>query len=307
MSGGAILVTGVGGLLGGATARRLHAAGRRVIGMDTLPVTNLPFPVLRHDLPDPHGWHAAIARHGVDAVIHAGGISGPMVLRDTPARICAINLQGLVDLLEAARVHKLRRVVWFSSVNAYGPRASLDPVDETAALHPDTVYGATKAAGEALIEAFRTEHGVDAVALRVASCYGPGRTTACLIRTLVEDALAGRVTAVRPADHRTRQHVFVDDVISAIVAALDAPALASTAYNIGPGRAQELDEIVAAVREAVPGARAELREDGLAWNVFPLGPLSIAAAQRDLGFLPSTPLAEGARRTRAWVEMRGQA
>jgi len=169
--------------------------------------------------------------------------------------------------------------VWFSSVNAYGPRANLDPVDETAALHPDTVYGATKAAGEALIEAFRTEHGVDAVALRVASCYGPGRTTACLIRTLVEDALAGRVTAVRPTDRRTRQHVFADDVISAIVAA----------------------------REAVPVARAELREDGLAWNVFPLGPLSIAAAQRDLGFLPSTPLAEGARRTRAWVEMRGQA
>lgn len=307
MSAGAILVTGVGGLLGGAMARRLHAAGRRVVGMDSVPLSGLPFPVLRHDLPDPHGWHAAIARFGVEAVIHAGGISGPMVMRDTPARVCAINLDGLVDLLEAARIHRLRRVVWFSSVNAYGPRATLDPVDEAAPLHPNTVYGATKAAGEALIEAYRAEHGVDAVALRVASCYGPGRTTSCLIRTLVEDGLAGRVTAVRPATRQTRQHVFVDDVAAAILAALDAPSLSRTAYNVGPGRAQELDEIVAEVREAVPGARIELREDGLVWNMFPLGPLSIAAAQRDLGFSPSTPLAEGARRTRAWVEQRGRA
>lgn len=302
MSAGAVLVTGIGGLLGGRVARRLHGAGRRVVGMDLAPVADMPFPVLRHDLPDPHGWHAAIARFGIDRVIHAGGVSGPMVLRDAPARICAINIDGLVDLLEAARIHGLRRVVWFSSVNAYGPRDSLDPVAEETPLRPNTVYGATKAAGEALIEAYRAEHGVDAVALRVTSCYGPGRTTSCLIRTLVEDGLAGRVTMVRPAQRQTRQHVFVDDVADAVVAALDAPALAAAAYNVGPGRAQELDEIVAEVRTAVPGARIEMREDGLAWNLFPLGPLSIAAARRDLGFSPSTPIAEGARRTRAWVE-----
>ena len=131
---------------------------------------------------------------GVRKVVHAGSISGPMLMRDAPARLCAINLGGLTGLLEAARIHRLERVVWFSSILAYGERSDLSPVGENAPLDPTTVYGATKAAGEALIGAFNAEHGVDAVALRVASCYGPGRTTSCMIRTLVEDGLAGRAT-----------------------------------------------------------------------------------------------------------------
>ncbi len=304
MSEAPILVTGISGLLGGAVARALHAAGRPVVGMDAAAVPGVPFPMLHHDLPDPHRWHEVIVRHGIAAVIHAGGISGPMVMRDAPARICAINLQGLTDLLEAARIHRLQRVVWFSSVMAYGPKPDLQPVSEDAVLRPDTVYGATKAAGEALIGAFRAEHGVDAVALRVASCYGPGRITACVIRTLVEDGLAGRETRIKDDPAQTRQHIFVDDVVGAVLAALDAPALPQTAYNIAPGCTQSLDEILAGVRAAVPSARLVRDAAGLSWNTFALGPLSIDAARRDLGFSPATSLAEGAARTRAWVEQR---
>ena len=87
----------------------------------------------------------------ISKVVHAGGISGPMLLRDQPARICEINLHGLTDLLEAARVHGLARVVWFSSITAYGNRPDLAPVDEETPLHPSTIYAATKAAGEALL------------------------------------------------------------------------------------------------------------------------------------------------------------
>ena len=112
-----------------------------------------------------------------------------MLLQDAPARLCDINIGGLLGLLEAARIHQLERIVWFSSILAYGDRADLSPVTEDTLLRPNTIYGATKAGGEALIEAFHAEHGVDAVSLRVASCYGPGRTTACLMRTLVEDGL----------------------------------------------------------------------------------------------------------------------
>ena len=306
MMEGAVLVTGVGGLIGGAVARRLAQLGRPLLAMDQAAPAGFPPPVMTHDLSDPHRWHEAIVRHDVRKVVHAGGVSGPMLLQDQPARICEINLASLVALLEAARIHRLERIVWFSSIAAYGDRPDRAPVPEDTPLAPTTVYGATKAAGEALIHAFHAEHGVEAVAFRVVSCYGPGRTTACLIRSLVEDGLVGRTTRVRDAGDRTRQHVFVDDVVEAICAALDAPTLSQRVYNIGPGVAQPLDDILDQVRLAVPSASIEIHPDGLGWNTSALGPLDITAARRDLGFEPRTTLAEGAARTRLWVEERAR-
>jgi len=307
MSDGAILVTGIGGLIGGAVAHRLKDEGRDVVGADRDVPTHAPYPVITHDLPDPQRWHDIIVQFGVRKVVHAGSISGPMLMRDAPARLCAINLGGLTGLLEAARIHRLERVVWFSSILAYGERSDLSPVGEDAPLDPTTVYGATKAAGEALIRAFHAEYGVDAVALRVASCYGPGRTTSCLIRTLIEDGLAGRATRVRESQGRSRQHVFVGDVVDAACAALEAERLRQRAYNIGPGAMQSLRDIEEQVREAVPGVAVELHPHGLAWNTFGVGALAIDAARRDLGFEPRTSIAEGARQTRSWVEERGKA
>ena len=304
MSVGAVLVTGIGGLIGGAVARRLAAAGRAIVGMDRDAAAGQPFPTVSHDLPDPQRWHDVIVRYGIRKVVHSGGISGPMLLRDAPARLCNINLGGLVGLLEAARIHRLQRVVWFSSIMAYGERSDLSPVGEDVPLNPMTIYGATKAAGEAVLRAFHAEHGVDAVALRVASCYGPGRTTSCLIRTLIEDGLARRATRVHEAPGRTRQHVFIDDVVDAVCAALDAPELPQRAYNIGPGVTQSLDEIVGEVRRVIPDVTVELHPDGLSWNTFGTGALLIGAARRDLGFAPRTTLADGAARTRPWVEGR---
>jgi len=242
MSDGPIL------LIGGATIRRLRSEGRVVVGTDREVPDSAPFPVVMHDLPDAQRWHDVIVRFNIESVVHAGSISGPMLLRDAPARLCDINIGGLLGLLEAARIQRLRRVVWFSSILAYGERPNLEPVGEDTPLNATTIYGATKAAGEALVRAFHAEHGVDAVALRVASCYGPGRTTSCLIRTLIEDGIAGRTTRVQDPPDRSRQHVFVDDVADATCAALDAPALSQRAYNIGPGTSQDLDDIVREVR-----------------------------------------------------------
>jgi nucleoside-diphosphate-sugar epimerase len=148
-----ILVTGIGGLIGNAVARRLVGGGHPVTGMDKQVTKGLPFPVITHDLPDPHRWHEAIVRHRVGSVIHAGGISGPMLLRDAPDRVFNINLVGLQALLEAARIHGLRRLVCFSSVVAYGDPPGLPEITEDSCLRPTNVYGATKAAGDALISA----------------------------------------------------------------------------------------------------------------------------------------------------------
>ena len=296
-----ILVTGLTGQIGGAVARALAARGDAVLGVDRALPAAPPCEAALLEIGDTNRLHEIMARGGVQAIVHAGGASGPMVWPESPARVCAVNFGGLVDVMEAARIHGVRRVVWFSSVLAYGRRPLDQPVDEAAVLRPDTVYGATKAAGEALLHAYAAERGVDGVALRVASCYGPGRTTDCFIRLLVENALAGRATRAPTLHVRDRQHIHADDVTEAVLAALDAPHLESRAYNIAPGASATTAEVAEAVGQAVPGVRLELDPAAPNWNSFALGPLAIDRARRELGFDPRIGLAEGATSYLRWI------
>lgn len=301
MQEGTIVVTGLGGLIGNAVATRLVADGRSVIGLDRSRPATAPCLVVTHDLGNQHRLHEIVLRHGVRAIVHAGGISGPMVLPDDPAKVADVNISGLIDMLEVARIHKLDRIVWFSTVNVYGETGDPAPVSEKTPRRPVTVYGASKLAGEGLLAGYAAEHGVDGVALRVSSTYGPLRASACFIRTLIENARAGRPTRVPHADQRTRQHIYVEDVAAATIAALDRRRLRQLAYNIGPGAALTTAEVVAEVAKSVPGARIEIAADGMPWNSFRLGPLDISAARRDLGWQPRVSLAEGARRYADWL------
>lgn len=302
MSAGTVLVSGLGGLIGGAVARRLKALGRPVVGTDRAPpLGEWPCPFEPHEIGDSHRLHGIVLRHGVRSIVHAGGISGPMVLPGNPARVAAINVMGLVDVLEVMRLYKLDRLVWFSTVNVYQESGDPSPVREQWPRRPVTAYGASKLAGEGMLAAYAAEHGVDGVALRVSSTYGPGRTSACFIRLLIENAAAGVRTRVPDAGGRVRQHIFVEDVAEAAIAALDRPKLRQLAYNIAPGAALTTAEVAAEVSKGVPGAGIEIDPDGMPWNAFRLGPLDIAAAKRDLGWQPQIPLAEGARRYAAWL------
>ncbi|MCC7274837.1 MAG: NAD(P)-dependent oxidoreductase [Alphaproteobacteria bacterium] len=302
IGGDAVLVTGATGFLGQAAAQRLAAMGRPVVGMDVVPAAGaLPFPLLVADLREPHRLYEAILGHGVGAIVHAGGISGPMIARDHPTRIVETNVDGTLHVFEAARLAKVRRVVWFSSIMAYGDLPDLGPVAEDRPLRPTGLYGATKVAGEAILRAYRAEYGLDGVAFRVASAYGPRRTTSCFVRTLLENARAGRPTPALCDRARLRQYVFVDDVVDAILAALDAERIPELAYNLSSGVAYTTEEAVATVAATVPGVRIEPAAGLPIWGTYAVGPLDVAAARRDLGWSPKVDLAEGARRYAAWM------
>ena len=297
-----ILVTGLSGLIGNAVARALVARGERVIGLDRVAPPNAPCPVMLHELGDAHRLHEIVAGVKPRAIIHAGGASGPMVWPESPGRVAAINIGGTTDILEAARIHGIGRLVWFSTLLVYAQDGGSAPVGEDAVLRPATVYGATKVAGEALLEAYAQAHGVDSVALRVASCYGPGRTTNCFVRLLVENARAGKPTLVPDLEARTRQHIHLDDVVSGTLAALDRPRLPHRAYNIAPGAALSSAEVAAEVGRVIPGVRLERDPAAINWNAFDMGALDITRARRDLGFEPRVGLGDGALSYQAWME-----
>jgi len=301
MSKDSVLVTGVGGLIGAAVASRFAQRGCAVVGMDRSPPPGFDLPFVSHDLPDPHRWYQVIREHRINKIVHAGGVSGPMLLNDSPNRIVQINLDGLTGLLEAARIEGIERIIGFSSVVAYGDHPDLREITERSWLNPSSVYGATKAAGDALVNAYYLAHGVDMVTFRVAGGYGPGRVTPCLIRMLIEDALQGRKSLVCEDPKRTRQYIFVDDVVDAVIQAMEQPTLPQRTYNIGPGVVHMARDVIDAVQACLPDAKAEIDPSGMRWNSFGIGLLNIEAAKCDFGFNPATSLAAGVQKTLEWV------
>ena len=130
-----ILITGAAGLVGSTLAERLVKAGRPVIALDRY-VQTLPSGVAVQacDLGDIHRLHA-IAKDGIEAIIHCGAYSGPMVARDSPYSMVQVNIVGTANMLELARVHSVRRFIYCSSTSAYGKVDDSDVVVELSLIH----------------------------------------------------------------------------------------------------------------------------------------------------------------------------
>ena len=144
----------------------------------------------------------------------------------------SVNVVGTLNIAEAALRTGVERLVALSSAGVYGAQSTLDPVREDAPLNATDIYGASKIAAETVLRAYRHDHGLPAIALRPSSVYGPGRTTACFIRDMIDHARRGDPLALAPEGACRRQFVHVDDVVAAILGALNAPRLDDFAFNV---------------------------------------------------------------------------
>jgi UDP-glucuronate 4-epimerase len=294
-----ILVTGVNGLIGHALTRRIRAAGRTVVATDQTLPSDLDVAMVRADLRDRGAIEALVAEHRPHAIVHAGGISGPMVAPDDPTLVLDVNVGGTISLCDAARRHGARRLIFLSSIVAYGDQPDERPVTEETPLLGREPYAASKVAAEAVIRAYAGK-GLDATSLRLGAVYGPRRTTSCTVRLMLENALAGRPTRIEWGEASRRQYVFVEDVVDAILLALAKERLPLSAYNITAGSWTTLPEVAEAAKAAFPAVDATF---GPAPHPFDnrVGPLQIAAAERDFGFHPETTLVEGIGTYAAWL------
>jgi nucleoside-diphosphate-sugar epimerase len=288
------LVTGALGLVGVAVVEALAARGDRVIAMDRQSGTIGAVDVAGCDLRDVHRLYALVRDVPLDSVIHCGAHSGPMIARDNPFDLVAVNVLGTANVLELARASRVRRFVYCSSVSVYGPTAA-GPVREDARLAPSTVYGATKMAAEAIVTAYAREHGLDAVSFRLSWVYGPNRKTPCLLGRMIRDALAGRGTRVEWGADFPRQYIDAGDAAAGLVAGLDAPELSSRVYNLTGGDYRTLGEVAALVRAVLPGADISL-EKGVDPGDDLQHEFDISAARRDLGYRPAISLEQGIAR-----------
>ncbi|HWH82576.1 MAG TPA: NAD(P)-dependent oxidoreductase [Burkholderiaceae bacterium] len=287
MSERVTLVTGANGFVGRGVCRALAATGTALLAADIGFDVGMPvIDGMRRvtcNVTDIDAVQRLFATNAIERVVHGGAISGPMLARDDPHKVHRVNAMGTLHLLESARVHGSRRFLLLSSIAAYGDHPTLAPVDEHAPLLATEPYGASKVAAERFALSYRESFSMEIAALRLASVYGAGRRSPCLVQSLVDATIPGaKPVPVSASPASIRQLLHVDDCVDSILCALEAPTLGQFAYNIANGVVSESD-LLRHVTDAFGPPAVEIIDSPRLFDGH-LGPLTTGAARRDLGF-----------------------
>jgi UDP-glucose 4-epimerase len=288
MSDEVTLVTGASGFLGKAVMTLLADQKHRAIGLDPRPSATTQ---VVDDLSDRSKLTKLLANEKITHVIHAGGVSGPMVLADDPVEVISINVLGSLHLLYAAMDAGVRAFIYCSSAAALGSFHESAPVDDNYPLRPNNTYSASKAAMEMVLRGLWGKIPLDLCALRFTVIYGPGRETTYTVEEIVGAALAGKAARIAPmADW---PYVYIDDAARAAVQACYAKGRKQLSYFIAHPEKVTPDDIAAAAAAAGKPVRIEI--DGSKPKAE-RGPLDIEPAARDFGFRAQVGHREGVRR-----------
>jgi nucleoside-diphosphate-sugar epimerase len=310
-----ILVTGAGGFLGAAVVEALAARGDAVTAVDLVPGARLAQIAARYGTVTAHAGEVTewgrmaelVQAARPQAIVHCAAVVGVPASVQAPFRTFQVNVEGSLNLLEAMRLLGVRRMVHLSSEETYGPFTA-PAVAETHPQQPLMPYGISKLAVELLGRSYGELYGLECLNVRASWVYGPGLPRARIPKTLVDAALAGRPLHLPTGADFAVDHTYVDDVVAGILAVLDHDAHPYDAYNIGSGEAPTLGEIVAMVKELVPGAELSVGPgDYLHAGELPAvrkGALDITRARTVLGYAPRYDLRAGLAATIAALRAR---
>ena len=282
------LVTGSSGFVGRAIMARLAAAGHRAIGLDPRPAATTH---VVDDLSDRARLRELIAREKITHIIHAGGVSGPMVMADDPAGIIAINVTGSMNLLNEAMAGGVTTFVYCSSVAAIGNFYEPEPIGEDYPMRPTSTYGCSKAAMDFVLRGLWKKVSLDICSLRLTAVYGPGRETEFNVDTIVRAALAGKPARLDPLTDWP--YIYVDDAADAAIAACFSRTRRQLSYFVAHPERVTPEDIAAAC--AAVGRPVRLDID-TSKPTAARGPVDVEAAARDFGFRAQVGHREGIRR-----------
>lgn len=308
-----ILITGGLGVNGAWVTRKLIERGHEPIVFENRPDYSLvddlrdAFELVRGDVNDLAGLVRAFQEHRVRRVIHMAALMPPDAQAD-PLNGFRVNAFGTVQVLEAARIAGVERVVFTSSRAAYGeippgefghPNYRL--VDEDHPLNPSLVYDVCKVASEGMGRNYQRNYGIQFVSLRFAAIFGPGKLArhgnVSIHSKLIENPMAGKPVRIPKGKDQRDDMIYVKDVAEGIVLAALHDRPKYSAYNIASGQGRTLEDFADAVRRVIPGADIEI---GPGLDFFDMGVnyyavFDTARAREDLGFELRFSLEEGVR------------
>jgi UDP-glucose 4-epimerase len=293
------LVTGGAGFIGSHLVEGLTRAGRRVRVLDDLSTgqrENLTPEMIHGDVTDPDIVSKAMA--GVDVVFHLAAIASVQLGLEQPRRMHEVSATGTLNVLEAARRHGVRRIVYAASASAYGIPAS-DVQREDDVLSPLSIYAAAKLAGEMYCQAFSASHGLETVRLRFFNIFGPRQRAdspySGVIALFLTAMREGRTPTIFGDGLQSRDFTFVADVVQALLKAGDAPsAVSGRVYNVGTGRSVNLLDLTEVLNRLL-GTKLTPKHGPARTGDVRHSRADITRARQELGYEPQVSFEEGLR------------
>jgi UDP-glucuronate 4-epimerase len=327
-----ILVTGTAGFIGFHLAERLLARGDAVVGVDNVNayydvrlkearLARLEAqPGYRHariDLHDREAVAAVFAESRPTHVVNLAAQPGVRYSLENPHAYVDSNLVGFLNVLEGCRAVQPKHLVYASTSSVYGANGKLPFSVHDHAVHPITLYAATKIANEAMAHSYAHLYGVPSTGFRFFTVYGPwGRPDMSPFR-FIEAILDERPLPVYGQGKMQRDFTYVDDIVDGLVASLDRPAQIDPAWdakapdpatsgvapwrvlNIGNSRPVDLMRYIQVFEEKL-GRKAKL-------DLMPMQPGDVTNTDADvtdtmaaLGYEPKTPIEVGVGRFVDW-------
>ncbi len=301
------LVTGGAGFIGSHVCERLLHDGHRVWACDDLndfydpqikrrtladiELLGKPFTFVHGDLADAGTVNALFAATKFDQVIHLAARAGVRPSLEQPALYQRVNVEGTVNLLEAARKTGVKKFTLASSSSVYGvnskvPFSESDPI--VSAISP---YAASKLACEALGHVYHHIYGLDIAMLRFFTVYGPRQRPDLAIHKFTKLIDAGKPIPVFGDGSTARDHTFVTDILEGIIACTKKE-FGFEIFNIGESQVIRLDQLIGLIESAL-GKKAVIDRQPLQPGDVPITFADISKAQRLLGYQPQVKAEKG--------------
>jgi UDP-glucose 4-epimerase len=309
-----ILVTGGAGFIGSHTVDALVASGNHQVSIiDNLSAgkrhqVNPAAHFHELDLRDADAVRRAVAAETPEVIVH---LAAQMDVRRSvadPPYDAQVNVVGFLNLMESARQHGLRRVIFSSTGGAiYGEQETF-PAPEDHPLHPVSPYGITKLATEAYLFFYKVQYGIDYTALRYGNVYGPRQDPhgeAGVVAIFCGRMLEGKPCTIYGDGKQTRDYVFVGDVVRANLAAASATSLVSGPINVGTGIESSVNDLYHTLGTVADVTRAPEYAPGRPGEQS-RSVVSPARAAQLLNWKPQVDLAHGLDQTFTYFKERSR-
>ena len=311
-----ILVTGGAGFIGSHVCERLLRDGHAVCAFDdlndfyapalkqanlrSLQSLALPFTFIHGDLTDPAAVDEAFASAQFDQVIHLAARAGVRPSLQQPALYQRVNVEGTVNLLEAARLRKVRKVTIASSSSVYGvnakvPFSEADPI--FSAISP---YAASKLACEALGHTYHHVYGLDIAMLRFFTVYGPRQRPDLAIHKFASLISAGRPIPVFGDGSTARDYTYVTDTVDGILACT-RQEFGFDIFNLGESQTVRLDYLISLLEKSL-GKAANIDRQPPQPGDVPITYADISKARAKLGYNPTVKIEVGIPKFVEWFQ-----
>ena len=301
------LVTGGAGFIGSHVCERLLHEGHRVWALDELndfydpaikrrnvqelQALGRPFEFFQADITNADAVNGLFSAVRFDQVIHLAARAGVRPSLEQPALYQRVNVEGTVNILEAARKTGVRKLTLASSSSVYGVNAKVPFSESDPIFSAVSPYAASKLACEALGHVYHHLYGLDIAMLRFFTVYGPRQRPDLAIHKFTHLIAAGKPIPVFGDGSTARDHTYVTDIVDGVMAATSRE-FGYEVFNLGESQTIRLDRLIELIESAV-GKKAVIDRQPLQPGDVPITYADISKAQAKLGYRPKVKAEQG--------------